>query len=151
MTTAVRKAAGFRWTPSRERAAFSLAGGSTRDEAADAAGVSQRTLYRWLDNAEFAAEVDRLTLMMGIATKAERLRIAMRVVHARTQQEPIAQSKADLLDWLKFVQSETDGLKLDLTALLTAATALAGGGPEGTSGHAPPRLTADNGRADTKG
>ena len=43
---------------------------------------------------------------------AERLRIAMRLVRAKGYQ-----SDRDLLDWLKYAQSETDGVKLDLTKL----------------------------------
>ena len=61
---------------------------------------------------EFSAEVDRLSLMVDIAGRAERLRIAMRLVRAKGYQ-----SDRDLLDWLKYAQSETDGVKLDLTKL----------------------------------
>lgn len=122
----------FKWTSKREAVALSLAQGDTIAEAADNAGVSSRTVNRWKANVEFAAEVDRLTHMVGISSRAERLRIAMRVVKARTLNQ-FPRSERDLLDWLKFAQSETDGVKLDLTALLEAATSLADGGSEGTN------------------
>jgi hypothetical protein len=79
---------------------------------------------------DFAMEVDRLTHMVGIATRAERLRIAMQVVKSRTENQQYPVSKADLLDWLKFVQSETDGVKLDITAVLAAASSMAGSGSD---------------------
>jgi uncharacterized protein (DUF433 family) len=101
----------FKWTRNKTAAALSLAGGETSKEAADKAGVAERTIYRWKDMPEFEAEVDRLTLQVGVSKRAERLRIAMQVVKARTQTQ-YPQTKADLLDWLKFAQSETDGTKV---------------------------------------
>lgn len=85
---------------------------------------------------DFAAEVDRLSLMVGVANRAARLRLAMRVVRDKTKSEAPATDK-DLLDWLKFAQSETDGIKLDLTKLATALgnadAPVALGGPARTS------------------
>jgi hypothetical protein len=101
----------FHWTRNREKAAFSLAQGESQKKAAETAGVTDRTIRNWLDHPEFAAEVDKLTLQIGISKTAERLRIAMQVVKARTQNQ-FPQTKADLLDWLKFAQSETDGAKI---------------------------------------
>jgi transposase len=100
----------FRWSRNREAAALSLANGDTIKEAADKANVAERTVYRWKDSPDFEAEVDRLTLQTGISKRAERLRIAMAVVKARTQTQ-YPQTRADLLEWLKFAQSETDGAK----------------------------------------
>lgn len=108
----------FRWTKKSERAAIALANGHTQQEAGDIAGVNRRTIQRWLDIPEFAEEVDRLTFLTGIAAKAERVRLAKRVaanlgIH----------TEKDLLDWLKYIQSETDGIKLDLAELFNAVTA----------------------------
>ena len=107
----------FRWSKNREAAALKLAEGYTQEEAATAAKVNRRTVVRWLDEPEFSAEVDRLTHMVGIATRAERLRIAMRAVRLKTKGDVLLTEK-DLLDWLKYVQGETDGVKLDLAALI---------------------------------
>lgn len=107
----------FRWSESATAAALSLANGETQKEAADKAEVSERTVRRWLQLPEFAEEVDRLTLMTDIASKAERLRIAKRMVR-----QIRFWTQKDLLDWLKYAQSETDGIKLDLTQLLSAVT-----------------------------
>ena len=108
----------FRWTAKANKAALELAQGKTRTEAAATAGISERTLYRWLDDDDFKAEVDRLSLMVDISSRAERMRIAMRAVREMVHEDGTVDTKKDLLDWLKYAQSETDGIKLGLTALL---------------------------------
>ena len=106
----------FEWNPQRTKAAIALAEGYTQQEVAVEVGVTDRTLRNWLDDEVFAAEVDRLSLMLGIASRAERLRLAMRVVRQKASGNAL-QTDKDLLEWLKFAQSETDGIKLDLTKL----------------------------------
>lgn len=115
----VTEMSGFQWNPKRSQAATLLAEGYTVAEVAENVGVTGRTLYRWKADIEFAAEVDRLTHMVGIATRAERLRIAMRVVRQQVVGGAVDTNK-DVLDWLKFAQGETDGVKLDLAALAEA-------------------------------
>lgn len=110
----------FQWNQKRITAAIRLSDGKTQRAVAEEAGISERTLYNWIQNPEFSAEVDRLTLMMGIASRAERLRIAKRIVAQRVRDGELIESDKDLLDWLKFVQGETDGVKLDLAALAVA-------------------------------
>jgi hypothetical protein len=119
----------FRWTKASGNAALALADGQTQAQAAEAADVTDRTIRSWLKDPDFAAEVDRLTLMMGIASRAERLRIAKRVAKQRVKDDYVETEK-DLLDWLKFAQSETDGIKLDLAALAALQASLAGEGPD---------------------
>ena len=121
--------ADFKWTPKRVQAAFALAEGLLVNEVAAEVGVSLRTLYRWRHDIQFSDEVDRLSLMLGIALKAERVRIAKRAVRQMVREEldpatgrtkSVVDTDRDLLDWLKYVQSETDGIKLNLTNLLYA-------------------------------
>lgn len=107
----------FIWNEKRSRAALALARGLTQAEVAAEAEVTDRTIRNWLDQPEFSEEVDRLTLMTDVATRAERVRIAMRAVRQKVQGDTI-QTEKDLLDWLRYVQSETSGVKLDLTAFL---------------------------------
>jgi transposase-like protein len=116
---------GFNWTEKATLAAIALAEGKTRKEAAGEADITDRTLYRWLADPEFGAEVDRLSLMVGIAGRAERLRLAQRVIRQKTGADGTLLTKADLLEWLKFAQSETDGVKLDLAELAAALGATA--------------------------
>lgn len=111
----------FKWTEKHEIAAIALAGGDTQQEAGDKAGVTERTIQRWLAVAEFSEEVDRLTFLTGIAHKAERLRLAKRVIKKLNED-----TERDLLDWLKYAQSETDGVKLDLAELYAAVAANGG-------------------------
>jgi hypothetical protein len=122
------KNAGFKWTKKRSEAAIMLSLGHTVEETAAKVKVAERTLYNWKGEDEFAEEVDRLSLMTDIAGRAERLRIAKRMIRNMGYN-----SKKDLLEWLKYAQSETDGVKLELTALLEAATSMADPGQAGDS------------------
>lgn len=115
-----REPSAFKWTPARSSAAIALAQGMTQKQAAAEAEVTDRTIRDWLRLPEFAAEVDRLSLMVGIASRAERLRLAQRVIRQKTAEDGTLSTKADVLDWLKFAQSETDGIKLDLAKLAAA-------------------------------
>lgn len=121
----------FKWTPKREKAALALAQGYTIPEAAEYAGVAPRTVDNWKADLDFSVEVDRLSLMVGISGRAERLRIAMQVIRQKVREDGSLRTNRDLLDWLKFAQSETDGVKLDLTALLETAASVASAGPAG--------------------
>jgi DNA-binding CsgD family transcriptional regulator len=111
----------FKWTVNREKAALALSEGYTNEEAAEQAGVTVNTIYVWKREIEFMTEVDRLTHMVGIATRAERLRIAMRVIRQKVKDGEVETNK-DVLEWLKFAQGETDGVKLDLATLAENAT-----------------------------
>jgi predicted transcriptional regulator len=125
------------WTDSRTKAAYALARGYSKTYAAEQAGVTRCTIYNWLDDPEFSMEVDRLTLMVDVAGRAERLREAMRILRARRLEDGSLQTEKDTLDWMKYVQSETDGAKIDLSKLaeyLAGESAQQGDGPSGLSG-----------------
>lgn len=112
----------FVWNDKRSNAAIGLASGKTQQQVAEECGINRRTVQRWLEHADFSAEVDRLSLMTGIASRAERLRIAKRVVRQRIDDAGAGNvaTEKDILDWLKFAQSETDGIKLDLAKIVAA-------------------------------
>lgn len=118
----------FRWTNQKIEAALALADGKSQRWVAEESGLNPKTIWRWMHDPEFSAEVDRLTLMIGIASRAERLRIAKKAVRTRVHDDGTVQTDRDLLDWLKYAQGETDGIKLDLAALADAAASVAGGG-----------------------
>jgi predicted transcriptional regulator len=124
---------GFQWNKKRNQAAIMLAEGYTIEEVAESIGVNERTIYRWKADIEFSVEVDRLSVMVGIANRGERLRMAKRVVRKLASRQ--IPTHKDLLEWLKYAQSETDGAKLDLTALFDAATSVAGSGPDRMAGE----------------
>ena len=111
----------FAWTHKKVAAALMLADGHTNKEVAEANGISDRQLYRWQTDVEFKAEIDRLSVMIGIASRAGRLRIAHKLIRQRIGEK--IDSERDLLDWLKFAQSETDGVKSDLASSLAEVVA----------------------------
>lgn len=111
-----RMVSAFEWTKERTKAALALAEGYTQQDTAKEIGVTDRTIRNWLADETFAAEVDRLSLMIATASRAERLRITNRVIRAKIK-DGIPETEKDLLEWLKFAQSETDGIKLDLSQL----------------------------------
>lgn len=78
------------------------------------AGVAERTVRRWLDVPEFSEEVDRLSLMIEVASRAYRLRIVNRVIRQMVREGEVIPTAKDILDWLKYAQGETDGVKLGL-------------------------------------
>lgn len=105
------------WDETRTKAASLLAAGHSKLSVADEVGVARATIYNWLDDPEFAEEVDRLSIMIGIASRAQRLRYANKTVISRLNEDGSLQSDKDVLDWLKFAQSETDGAKIDMSKL----------------------------------
>lgn len=128
----------FNWNEQRSRGAILLAEGRTQREVAAELEITDRAIRKWLAEPEFSAEVDRLSLMMGIAGRAERLRIAQRVVRLKTDGD-VPSTDKDLLEWLKFAQSETDGIKLDLRKIAAAFSddeaQMAASRPSGGSGE----------------
>lgn len=108
--------AGFRWTSKRLRCAQLLAEGYTFKETAAQAGVGERSIYRWQTaNPEFSTRVNELALEMGLALRAERVRLAKRIIRKRlelAEAQGLQPTEKDLLDWAKFLQSETTGAAL---------------------------------------
>ena len=102
----------FRWSSKRQKAALALAEGQSQQAVADAIGVCRKTICNWLCVTPFAAEVDRLSCIIDISSRAERLRIAMRAVRQRVRDDGTIETDRDVLDWLKYAQSETTGIKL---------------------------------------
>src|ERR1043165_5338123 len=85
------------WDKTRTTAASMLAVGYSKSRIAEEIGVHRNTLYNWLDDPEFQAEVDRLSVMTGIANRAERLRMVNRLVRQRMDEEGNIISEKDIL------------------------------------------------------
>ncbi len=75
------------WDDLTNGVAVQLAEGLLIKEAAKQAHLNERTIRRWLDHVEFAAEVDRLTLMHNTASRAYRMRLVNRVVRQKVQSQ----------------------------------------------------------------
>jgi hypothetical protein len=127
----------LKWTKKVSEAAMWLAAGHTIKETAEHIGKNERTVYRWKADIDFSAEVDRLSLMTDIASRAERVRIAMRAARQSVLEDGKIKTEKDLLEWLKFAQSETDGIKLDLASVAKAYSSVAGGRPDGDGANKP--------------
>lgn len=114
----------FKWDEQRSQAAVELAMGYSWQKTADKVGVIKKTIGNWMQHPEFAAEVDRLTLMVGISAKAERLRLIMRVIRQKTADDGSLITKADVIDWMKLAKDEltTVGI-LGLAAMQSEAVA----------------------------
>ena len=102
----------FQWSAKRTKAAFALAEGQSQQAVAEAIGVCRKTICNWLCVTEFTEEVDRLSCMIDVSSRAERLRMAMRVVRQKVRADGTVETDKDVLDWLKYAQSETTGIKL---------------------------------------
>jgi hypothetical protein len=102
----------FQWTSKRTKAALALAEGQSQQAVAESIGVCRKTICNWLCVTAFAAEVDRLSCMIDVASRAERLRIAMRAVRQRVRDDGTIETDRDVLDWLKYAQSEMPGVQL---------------------------------------
>ena len=119
----VRKASAFQWSDKSESAAQGLAEGKTQKQVAADVDISDRTLRRWLEHDEFKDEVDRLSLLTAVATRAYRLRITNRIIRQKVKDEGKVETDKDILDWLKFAQSETDGSRSDIADRIAALIA----------------------------
>lgn len=98
-----------------EVAAYVLGDGYTVAQAAAAAGVTERTIYRWKHEPEFMQVVDTVTLTTGIANKAERVRKAKKIVREVEEYRArlgLIPSKEDLLHWFKYLRDEEEGLRI---------------------------------------
>jgi len=106
---------GFEWDDRRDRAAVMLAEARPKKEICEAIGISTKTLYMWEQNEDFSKEVDRLSLMLGTASKSNRLRLINKAI----QQMIDENGKIDLtgvtfLELLKEARMQTEGLRLDI-------------------------------------
>ena len=85
----------FHWSSKRQKAALALAEGQSQQAVAEAIGVCRKTICNWLCVTEFLAEVDRLSCMIDVASRAERLRIAMRVVRQKVSADGTPETEKD--------------------------------------------------------
>ena len=96
----------------RHKAALALAEGQSQQSVAEAIGVCRKTICNWLCVTEFLAEVDRLSRMIDISSRAERLRIAMRVVRQRVRADGTVRATGMCSTGSSSRRSETTGFKL---------------------------------------
>lgn len=114
----------FEWTPQRERAAFAVATSKTIREAAAAAAVSEKTLYRWLDDPAFKNRVEQHSELI--------------LWRARTKMQAKAEDAADMIiDIMQF------GTQRHNTRLAAAKDILDRVGVKGVNKHQHTIITLD--------
>lgn len=111
----------FIWTDEREEAARLLAENYTNGEVAKRVGVSSSTITNWKKLDEFDAEVDKLSLIYGAASKAERMRLITKAARQFVKENgEIDTGKDSLLDYLREARMQTEGMRLGILETITA-------------------------------
>lgn len=122
----------FNWTNEKVEAAEMLAEGHLIKEVAAKVNRDVHTIYNWRQESAFEEEVNRLTMMRGLAIRAERARVAKRAIRKMVDDETgDIKTNKDPLDWMKYLQSETNGAIFsipDLAAFIANPAPVAGSG-----------------------
>ena len=116
----------FKWNAKKSLAARLLGEGYTYAETAAEVGVTDRTIYAWKQIVEFDMEVDRCSMIYGLASKSERNRLLMKGARQFIKDGKIDTGKDTLLDYIKEARMNTDGVKLDIVSELASLDAEAG-------------------------
>jgi len=117
------------WTHQMGKAAVLLAQGYTNAEVArdEEVDVNRSTITRWRRYEEFEAEVDRLSLMYGLASKPARMRLIQQAARQFIDNEgKIDVSGFNLLDLLKEARMQMEGVQIGILNELEAFDAKAG-------------------------
>jgi transposase-like protein len=108
------------WSEQQSHAAVMLAEGYAKSEVAREVDVHPSTITRWTQNEDFAEEVDRLSLIYGLASRAERMRQIKRAAREFERDGKLDVSGFTYLDLLKEARIQTEGVRLDILSILTA-------------------------------
>jgi transposase len=109
------------WDSQWDEAVKMLAMGHSIKEAAEAVGVTERTIYNWKNKPQFEAEMDRLSLIYGLASKAERTRMLMRMARQKIKDDgTIELDDTSMMDILKEMRMQIEGTRIDITQLYSA-------------------------------
>ena len=112
----------MKWTKKKNAFVEMAAEGEKIVDIARKLDMSIHTAYHWNENPVIREEINRLSLMFGIASKAERVRIAKRVVRQKLLGDHV-RTKKDILDWLKYVAKETEDVHLHFADLIRSLAA----------------------------
>ena len=124
------------WDEQKTQAAILLAQGYNHGVVSEEVNCNRTTIWRWMQNEEFAKEVDKLSLMYGVASKAHRMRLINQAIRQFIDENGTLDTGDDtLLDYLKEARQQIEGVKLDIISQLTAIAQTAGSvEPSGPSG-----------------
>lgn len=124
----------FIWNDLRSEVATMLAQGYEKTYIAEQVGISRITIYTWLKYPEFEEEVDRLSLMLGAASKAYRLRLINKAIRQFEEENgKLELNGSTLLDYLKEARMQAEGVRLgiisELATIIEEDASLTGDGP----------------------
>jgi hypothetical protein len=97
-----------RWDQKKRDIAAALAEGKRPGNVALEFGLSEGYIRRLKQNKDFMSYVDELTMTLGLATAAERVRIAKAMIEKKLE-DGLA-SKKDVLEWMRYLGEETGHL-----------------------------------------
>jgi hypothetical protein len=99
--------------PYHEQAAYLLALGKSKTDVAKEVKVTRPALYTWLKREDFARYVDQLTMTVGLANKAERVRLLkQRAKELWDREKDKPSRKHDWLDYSQAIAEETGAYQL---------------------------------------
>ena len=107
----------FIWNQERNKACVLLGMGYTMQETADHEDVSKsiRTIARWKKHPEFAEALDKCSLMYGLASSAERLRLISRAARQFVREDDSIDTTGNtFLDFIKQARIEKEGTEVKL-------------------------------------
>lgn len=84
-----------------------LAGGMSTNEVGEEIERDGSTIRRWRQDPKFANQLELAILNQGASLRAERIRLAKKMLRKIGTEN----TKADPVDILRYIQSETDGAK----------------------------------------
>lgn len=135
---AIDKLKGWEWDIYKRKACIELAKGLTISEAAKEAGCSSRSISRWKNSEEFQIELDRCSLIYGLASKAERMRQLTKAAKQFVRGDHIDTGNKDHLDYVKAARTEAEGVRLhlvqDIEAILNEDGSNTGSGSDRDKG-----------------
>lgn len=94
-------------TPLQVRAIELLAGGLSTNEVGEELARDGSTIRRWRQDPKFANQLEIAILNQGASLRAERIRLAKKMLRKVGSEN----TKADPLEILRYLRDETDGAK----------------------------------------
>jgi len=109
----------FQWTQAQSDAAVMLATGTPKKHIIEQLGIARTTLWNWEQNPVFSIEVDKLSLMHGLASKAYRMRMIQEAVKSfKNKDDSWNTTGTTLLEWIKEARMQMEGVSLNIVSQL---------------------------------
>ena len=112
----------FNWTDDRTIAAVKTAEGWGKAAIEAEYGISGSTIWHWEQYDEYSKEVDKLSLMYGMASRAYRVRLLNKAIRQKIDESGnIDLDGVSFIDLIKEARMQTEGVRLDILSQIIAA------------------------------